>query len=394
MQLSLLNKDQVTANMVAAIQSTAAGAGFTISMNQGSIMLAIVEAAAGMFLWLQWQAVILLGISRLATSNGADVDSFCDGDFDCPRLQGSAASGQVTFARYSTANAAIIPVGTPVKTIDGTQSFTVIADSSNAAWQAPNSSYPLGSFLIPAGTASINCTVQSAVVGTAGNVLAGTIGLISSTINFVDTVTNAEDFTNGLTAETDTAYKARFGLYLIGLNKSTAMAVQSAILAISQNLTCAILNNVQTIGGAFAASYFVVAVDDGSGDTPSGTLNACAAAVAETQGLGAMGYVVQATVVEATVVLTITCASAALKTTAQPIVQAAIAAYIGSLPVASVPAGGAPANGFLSYGKILQLAFNASSSVLDVSAVTLNGGTSDIGGSPGTVVRVASITVN
>jgi hypothetical protein len=388
MQLSLLNKDQIVANATAAIQATAAAGGLTISMNAGSAMLAMVEAAAGMFLWLQWQAVQLIGVSRLATSAGADVDSFCDTDFGCPRLTGTAASGPCTFARYSPSNAAIIPVGTQVKTVDGSQSFTVIADSTNAAWQVPNASYPAGSFLIPAGTASIVCTVQSAVVGAAGNVLAGTIGLVASPISYLDTVVNAAAFENGMSAESDVAYKARFGLYLIGLNKSTAIAIQSAILAISQNLTCAVLSNVQTIGGPFAASYFVVAVDDGTGATPSGTLNACAAAVAETQGLGAMGYVMQAPVVEAAVVMSLTCATAAIKAAALPLVQAAIAAYIEALPVSTMSA---PAP--LPYTILAKLAYDASPGVQNVTGITLNGGTADIGGSAGSVVRTASITV-
>jgi hypothetical protein len=110
--------------------------------------------------------------------------------------------------------------------------------------------------------------------------------------------------------------------------------------------------------------------------------------------LGAFGTVVQAPVVLATVALTITCANASLKSAAQPIVQAAIAAYIGALPVATVPASGAPPNGLLPYNAIAKLAFDASSSVLNVSAITVNGGTADIGGTPGTVVRVSSITVS
>jgi len=389
MQLSLLTKDQITANMVAAIQNAAAAGGFTMTMNQGSLMLAMVEAAAGLFLWLQWLAVLVLGAARLSTSAGADVDSFCSGDFGCPRLTGVAASGQVTFARYSTANAAIIPVGAQVKTVDGTQSFSVIADSTNAAWQAPSVNYPLGSFLIAAGVASINCTVQSAVVGTAGNVLAGTIGLVSGIINFVDTVTNAAAFTNGQAAETDAAYKVRFGFYLIGLQKSTPLAIQSAVLAVQQNLTCAVLENVNTIGGTFVAGAFVVAVDDGSGDTPSGTLSAVGSAIAGTRAIGSAGYVFQATVEYATVVMVISCATAALKAAAQPIVQAAISAYIGALPVAT---GSNVAS--LPYSILSKLAYDASSSVQNVTGITLNGGTSDIGGTPGTVVRLNSVTVN
>jgi hypothetical protein len=199
-----------------------------------------------------------------------------------------------------------------------------------------------------------------------------------------------------MNAETDAAYKARFGLFLPALAKSTPIALESAVLGVSQNLTCAVLNCVATVGGPTAYGYGVIAVDDGSGATPSATLAAVASAAAGTSivPLGSSVSVVQATVVYATVELTIACATAALKTAAQPAVQSAIANYIGALAVATVPAAGAPPTGVLAYNMLAKIAFDASPSVLNVSAVTLNGDTSDIGGSPGSVVRVSGVTVN
>jgi hypothetical protein len=96
----------------------------------------------------------------------------------------------------------------------------------------------------------------------------------------------------------------------------------------------------------------------------------------------------------ATVELTIICATAALKAAAQPLVRSAISAYIEGLGVATVPAMGAPANGVLAYNKLAQIAFAASSSVLNISALAVNGGSADIGGAPGTVVRAFTVTVN
>jgi uncharacterized phage protein gp47/JayE len=395
MQLTLLTFDQVVAMMVAAIQGAASAGGLTISMNQGSAMLAFVRAIAGVYLWLQWLIVQVLAAANLMTATGADVDSFC-AQFGCPRLAGVAASGQVTFSRYIATSAAYVPVGATVKTTDGSQSFTILADSTNAAWQAASSSYPNGSFLIPAGTSSITVTCQNTAVGVAGNIIAGAIGLVASVIPGVDTVTNAVAFTNGVDAETDAGYKARFGLFLPALAKGTPIALESAVLGVQQNLTCAVLNCVATIGGPTAYGYAVIAVDDGSGATPSATLAAVAAAAAGTSivPLGASVSVVQAAVVYASVELTIICASAAAKAAAQPIVQAAISAYIGTLAVATTPAAGAPPNGVLAYNKLAQIAFGATSAVMNISALTLNGGTADIGGTPGTVVRIASVTVN
>jgi len=395
MQLTLLTFDQVVAMMVAAIQGAASAGGLTISMNQGSAMLAFVRAIAGVYLWLQWLIVQVLAAANVMTATGADVDSFCT-QFNCPRLAGASASGQIALSRYVTTANAIVPVGATVKTTDGSQSFTILADSANAAWQGVSTTYPGGSFLIPAGTSSITVTCQNIAMGVAGNVIAGAIGLVASVIPGVDTVTNAAAFTNGMNAETDAAYKARFGLFLPALAKGTPIALESAVLGVQQNLTCAVLNCVATIGGPAAYGYGVIAVDDGSGTTPSATLAAVAAAAAGTSilPLGASVSVVQATVVFATVELTIICATAAAKSAAQPIVQAAISTYIGGLAVAAVPATGAPPNGVLAYNKLAQLAFGATSAVLNISALTLNGGAADIGGMPGTVVRVAGVTVN
>jgi len=311
-------------------------------------------------------------------------------------LAGVAASGQIILSRYVVTSNAVVPVGATVKTTDGSQSFSILGDSTNAAWVAPNSTYPSGSFLIPAGTSSITVTCQNNTVGVAGNVISGAIGLVASVIPGVDTVTNPAAFTNGMNAESDAAYKARFGLFLPALAKGTPIALESAVLGVSQNLSCAVLNCVATIGGPAAYGYGVIAVDDGSGATPSATLAAVASASAGTSivPLGATVSVVQAAVVYATVELTIACATAATKTAAQPAVQSAIANYIGALAVATVPAAGAPPNGVLAYNMLAKIAFDASPSVLNVSAVTLNGGTADIGGSPGSVVRVASVTVN
>jgi hypothetical protein len=389
MQLSLLTRDQVLANMVASVQSAASAAGFTLSLNEGSGILAVLDGIAGMYLWLQWLAVQVLGTARLTTSYGADVDSFCGDDFGCLRLPGAAASGVATFARYVSTSSAVIPVGTVAKTTDGTQSFAVVADSTNAAWQGTNGTYPSGYFMIAAGVSSVNLTVQNLVVGTAGNILANALGLVASALPGVDTVTNAAAFTNGLNAESDAAYKSRFGLFLAALARGTVTAVESAALGVQQNLTCAVLSNQAAIGGSAVPGSFVVAVDDGSGATPSETITAVANAVDAVRPVGSTAYVLQATVIDAVVVLTLTCATTALHTQAVAAVQAAVTAYIAALPVAT-----GSNNASFPYWRIGQLAFDASPLVQTVTAVTLNGGTVDIGGTPGTVVRVGSVSVN
>jgi uncharacterized phage protein gp47/JayE len=282
-------------------------------------------------------------------------------------------------------------VGTQVKTSDGTQIFAVVLDTTNAAYQADPSGATQGWYALAPGTASVSVTVQNTVLGTGGNVLAGTITLVATPAPGIDTVTNAAGFTNGVNAESDASFKARFGLYLASLSRGTLIAVESAVLGVAQNLTCAVLENASSISGGVGSSpgSFVVAVDDGSGATPSATLAAVAAAVDTVRPVGSTAYTVQATVIDAVVVLTITCANSSVHAATVPLVAAAISNFIGALAVATVEAPSA-----FPYWRIGQIAFDASPNVLSVSAVTLNGGTSDIGGAPGTVVRVGSVSVN
>jgi hypothetical protein len=395
MQLSLLTKTQVVNLMVAEVQGYAAQNGVTINCSDGSIVLATINACALIYLWLQWLALSILSASRLSTSTGSDCDTFGN-DFSFGRLQGAASSGPVVFSRFTPTLSAYVPVGTAIKTTDGSQSFSVLADATNAAWVAPNSTYPSGAYLLPAGTSSVTVTADNNAVGAAGNIIAGAIGLISTQITGVDTVTNPSAFTNGVNVETDLSYKTRFSLFLPALAKATPIAMESAALGVSQNITCAILNCVATIGGSPVLGSGVIAVDDGSGNTPAATLSAVADAAAGTSiaALGASISVVQATVVRANVEVTIICPTAALKAAAQSVVRGAISAYIGELPVATTPAVGAPANGVLAYNILAKIAFDASPSVVNISGLTLNGSSADIGGSPGTVVRAASVTVN
>jgi hypothetical protein len=385
MQLSLQTKSQIVATMTAAIQGAAATGGFTISLNPGSAMLAFVNACAGTYLWLQWLATQVLSAARLATCSGSDCDLFC-ADFGFKCISGTAASGQVTFARYSTGQQAIIPVGSMLKTTDGTQSFELVADTTQAAYLATAYGY-----IIPPGVVSITATVQNSMVGVAGNIIAGALGLVTSNIPYVDTVTNTAAFSNGLNAESDTAFKFRFSLFLTSLAKATPIALQSAVLGVAQNLTCAVLSGLQTVGGPFAPGYGVIAVDDGSGATPSATLAAIATAATGPSmlALGAVCTVMQAPVIPADVALTISCTTAVQKSAALPLVTAAVSAYIAGLPVSTLDV---PAP--LTYSALFKIAYSASANVTNVTGVSLNGGTADIGGVAGTVVRAGSVAVS
>src|SRR5579872_2048657 len=129
MQLSLRNFDAIVAAGAAAVQGAARQ---VLDLTVGSVLRAILEANAGLGLWLQWLILQVLQTTRAATSVGTDLDSFV-GDFGLARLPASAAAGSVTFARFTPVAGALVPVGTVVRTSDGAQSFAVTADPTNPA---------------------------------------------------------------------------------------------------------------------------------------------------------------------------------------------------------------------------------------------------------------------
>jgi uncharacterized phage protein gp47/JayE len=358
MQLSLQNFATLVENMAAAVQGAAQQ---LLDLTVGSVLRAILEANASLALWLQWLIVQVLATTRLATSTGTDCDSF-GADFGFTRLAAVAATGAVTFSRFTPSVTAFIPVGTNVSTSDNTQSFMVIGDTTNAAFSPAQDGYNLA-----AGVASLTVAVAANTAGSAGNVQAGAISLLSSAVAGVDTVTNGLALSGGMDAESDTAFRARFGNYLASLSKATNLAIGEAIASIQQGLTYAIAENVDQTG-ALLMGNFIVTVDDGSGDPPAGLLSVVRQAVDAVRPVGS-SFAVQGPVVSvADVSMILTTAAGASHSAAVAAVAAAVETYIAGLGVGAT----------LCYTRLAQLAYDASSAVINVSTVLLNGGTVDL----------------
>jgi uncharacterized phage protein gp47/JayE len=253
----------------------------------------------------------------------------------------------------------------------------VVADPTNTAYnQASNG------FTLAAGLTSVNMTAVALVPGAAGNVQRGAVSLLGSPVAGVDMVTNSGAFAGGQDAESDTAYKTRFGTYLSSLSKATNGAIGSAVAAIQQGLSYQISENVAQ-NGATQMGHFVVTVDDGSGHPPASLISTVSQAVDATRPVGT-SFIVQGPVVElATISMTLTTAAGTSHSAAVAAVTAAIETYIAGLAVGAM----------LGYTKLAQLAYEASSSVTNVSAVLLNGGTSDMVPGLFGVVRSGTLTV-
>ena len=146
-----LVSDQVTAIQGAATK--------LVDLTIGSILRAVVEANAAVVLWLQGLVLTLLAKTRAATSNGSDLDTWV-ADFGLTRLAAVAASGSVTFARFTPTNAATVPIGSLVQTGDGTQKYAVTIDVTNPAYSSG-----AGGYVIGAGVSSVTVPVLGPLAG-------------------------------------------------------------------------------------------------------------------------------------------------------------------------------------------------------------------------------------
>ena len=371
--LSLLSFTTALQNMAAAAQNAAT---VVLDFTVGSPYRALLEAQASVVMWLQWLVLQVLSLTRAATSNGSDLDSWM-ADFSFARLPGVPASGTATFSRFSALNAAQLAPGVQVKTADGTQSFIVGTDTTNALWNAG-----LGVYLIPAGTASITVPVVNSVAGTAGNIQAGTLTLIASALPGIDTVTNAAAFVNGIAAESDTAYRARFVLYIASLREAIPAAIASAIAGVQQGIISAIVPNYN-YAGQWQPGYFTVYIDDGTGSPSAGLLANVTAAVNAVRGATIQFGVFGPTVLSANVAMTIT--------TAAGYTHATVAAAVATAITSAINATGMGAS--LAYTSMIGVAYTIPG-VTNVSATTLNSGTADLAGVAGQVIRAGTVTVS
>lgn len=374
MILSLKGFSQFVADGAAAVQSSAAS---PIDMGRGSVLRAFLEASASVALWLQALILQVWQGTRLATSVGADVDSFV-GDFGLTRLPGVAAVGAVTFSRFTTVSSTLIPLGLSVETADLSQTFVVTQDVTNAAWSGA-----LNGYLMAAGVGSVTVPVVALVAGAAGNVQAGTVSIISASAPGVDSVTNALPFENGADAESDATLKARFADYINTRARATIAAVEFAVESTQQGLTYAVAENVDATG-KYLPGNFLVTVNDGTGHPSQALLAEVQASVDAVRPIGSTFSVLGPTVVTVAVSLSITVGPTGVLATVEGEVQNAILDYIGTLGIGAV----------LPYSIISKLAWDADPTITNVTSVTLNGATADIDPGPSGVIQASSVAVN
>jgi uncharacterized phage protein gp47/JayE len=370
-----------TRSFSAIVQTISAGvqgrASALIDFSTGSPLRAIAEAVAGVGLWLQALALQIVQASRLSTASGSDVDSFV-ADFGLTRLGAAYATGYVTYSRFTAAaTSPFVPVGATVQTADGTQTFTVIADTTNAAYSAG-----LGGFSMTASVATLVLLVHAVNAGPTANATAGTVTTMTSPIAGIDTVTNGSAFTGGKLAETDAALKSRFALFILGLSKGVLYGVQSALANLNVSIAYQVVDGYQ-YGGAASPGFFYCVVDDGSGTPSSPFLAAATTAVQAVKPLGVQFAVYAPVIVSANVGMTLT--------TAAGYTHSAVVAQVSSLLATNITGLGLGSG--LSYGLLYAWAFGVAG-VTDVQSVTLNSGTSDIAANPNNRIMPGTMSVS
>ncbi len=357
MALTTYSFSQIVSNIATAVQASASA---LLDYTVGSTLRAIAEATAAQMLWLQAIILQLLTVTRAATSVGSDLDSF-GADYGFTRLAADAATGQVTFSRFTPSQQAQIPAGATIQTADGTQNFAVTVDTTNTAWNAG-----LNAYVLSINTASVSVPVIASAAGTGGNVQANTITVITTPLPGVDTVTNASPFINGIAAESDAAMRVRFVLYLSSLSKATRIAAGYAITSVQQGLSYTITEN-QDYNGTADMGYTTFIVDDGSGDPSSPLLTNVSNAIDAVRPLGSRFGVFAPTVVTANVTMVLTTAPSSTHAAVVAAVVAALQEFLNGLTLGTS----------LPYSQLAAVAYGVPG-VTNATGILLNSGTADI----------------
>lgn len=343
----------------------------------GAVLRALAETTASVVVWVQGLILLLLATTRAATSSGADLESWM-ADFNFFKLQAANAGGLVTFSRFTATMQAVVPVGAVVQIADGSLRYLVVVDTTNAAYNAALSGY-----VIPAGTASLNVPVLATDAGSAWNVIAGAISVLAQAVQYVDTVSNPLAFTSGADAESDGAFRARFVTYIASLSRATKAAILSSILSLKVGAAASLVENAD-YNGTYHPGFFYAVVDDGSG-TPGSTFLASASNAIDAVRPFTVSFGVFAPItLTAAVSMTAVIAAGYDPTATKATVRSAVLAYIAGLSLGQS----------LNYTRLLQVAYDASPGVANVTGMTVNGGTADLLASAQQRILAGTVTVS
>lgn len=313
------------------IATWAAQTGTTPVFTDGDPLLAVWQSVSVQLDFLQAQIQLVLLLARATTSVGADLDTWM-AQFGFIRLPATYATGAEVFSNPNAASSSIlVPVGSIVQTVGGGIQYAVVSDPDE-----PTYNVALGGYILAPGQLSLTATVEALVGGSSSNVLANTLVQFGTSLPGIASVTNPSPITNGVNAESDAAFRARFVLFLGTLAQATMSAILAAAEGVQQGLLISLLENQEpgTTRGALAIPLlgsFTVVVDDGSGDPPQSLLNAVYNAVYAVRAFSVQAFVTGPQQINTTISLAVNIVSGATTAIVIAAVQNAVAAYVNSL---------------------------------------------------------------
>jgi len=373
MQLPIRSFSQLMQDMSAVLQSSVIK---LLDLSPGSVLRSILEANASVALWIQFLITQMLETTRAATCSADDLDSWVQ-DFGLSRLPASQAVGTVVFSRYVATNIVTIPAGVRVKSSDGSLTFEVVADTTNRDWSNAESAY-----VLPIGIDQLAVPISALTLGPSGNVQAGMITLLASSIVGIDEVSNPYSLVGGIEAESDESLRSRFLVYVNSRSRATADAIGFAVSSVRQGLSFVVHENVDAAGHPQLGT-FVVTVDDGSGTPPSPLLALIAQAVDAVRPIGARFSVRPPSVQPVDITVHVDLIAGVQLSEIRVELVYAIERFVNGLPVGAG----------LSVTRVAQIIYQASAKVGNVSSITLNGLNHDLVVSDRGIVKAGLIAI-
>jgi hypothetical protein len=348
--------DDIVSEQVTAIQAKVPNFQFP----EGSINLSLVESNAGVCLWLQGISLQVAALTRASSCTGSDLDSFY-AQFRFPRNKAVFSSGLITISRFNAVVSATVPVGSAFQTSVGQVQFTVYKDETNPYWNTSQNGY-----VLPPSINSISIPVVCTIAGNVGNVGAGTINQIASSVP-VDTVTNPAAFINGRDSESDSAYSQRFIIFINSLYAGTILAYENAITEGRAGIFYNIKVSTDINGNALKGFNSVI-IDDGSGTPPQTLLDSITESIDRINAAGIGFGVYPVVVLNSIIDIDIILESGASQSDTEEAIESSVSQYVSSLQIGQK----------LNYTKLFQIVYDSSTQIAEVNSILINGTAADL----------------
>lgn len=323
--------EQYLSDIITSWISILFSAGIVLSPNlqSGDPLLAIFQShvLAGL-MFIQAEAVAVNKLTRAATSDGPDLDSWVY-DFGVDRKPAVSASGQVQFSLRVVSNSDIlIPAGKIIQTADGSIQYQTIADTNQAAWSVSDNAY-----LLPAHSLSINASVQALVPGSASNVQIGYLNQMASSITGVNFVKNLAAIENGADPEADQPLRDRFKLFNSSARgPATPGGAYYAAISTPGVVSVSLVENFDRFGNP-RPGYMLLVIDDGSGAPSSDLIATVTENIQPVRGATIQYLVIGPTRSVVNIALSVKINPAALSSAVVRAVETAVIDYVNSLEI-------------------------------------------------------------